>query len=215
MIDLCWIASTVPKGIIEKSINVQRLINAKNKIKTDIAYTAILAKAFALVAKDIPELRQVYASFPIPGIYQSDGNAVTIMVACILNGEEIVLPLLIKNPETRKLTEIAALIRHANNANVESVPHFARILHLSKYPFIIRRLLWLLGFCVARQRMNYFGTIGITTVGRDGALITTPVSPCTTTLSYGPFGPTGDVRFSLAFDHRVYDGAIAVRSSKS
>src|SRR4029079_14632963 len=76
----------------------------------------------------------------------------------------------------------------------------------------IRRLLWwstlnISGF----KRAKRFGTFGLTSYGALGAESLHPISPLTTTMTYGPISPAGDVVVKLIYDHRVLDGAYIAR----
>ena len=66
------------------------------------------------------------------------------------------------------LTEVDALIRHAKEAPVEQVPAFRKILRATRLPLPLRRLFWLVGLNFGRQRANYFGSFGVTSVAAYG-----------------------------------------------
>jgi hypothetical protein len=79
----------------------------------------------------------------------------------------------------------------------------------------VRRLLWwstlnISGF----KRAKRFGTFGLTSYGALGAESLHPISPLTTTLTFGPISPQGDVVVKLIYDHRVLDGAYIARRLK-
>ena len=46
----------------------------------------------------------------------------------------------------------------------------------------------------------------MTTVSARGAISIRPPSILTTTLTFGPVDPSGDVRITLVYDHRLLDG---------
>ena len=79
-------------------------------------------------------------------------------------------------------------------------------------PTVVRRLLWwsTLNFS-GFKRAKRFGTFGLTSYGALGAESLHPISPLTTTLTFGPISPTGDVNVKLIYDHRVLDGAYIAR----
>jgi len=86
-------------------------------------------------------------------------------------------------------------------------------LRFMRAPTPIRRLLWwgtlnISGF----KRCKRFGTFGLSSYGSLGAEQIHPISPLTTTLTYGPIDPaTGGVTVKLIYDHRVLDGAYVAR----
>ena len=62
------------------------------------------------------------------------------------------------------------------------------------------------------KRCKRFGTFGLSSYGNLGAENLHPISPLTTTLTYGPIDPaTGQVVVKLIYDHRVLDGAYIAR----
>ena len=62
------------------------------------------------------------------------------------------------------------------------------------------------------KRCKRFGTFGLSSYGALGAEQIHPISPLTTTLTYGPIDPvTGHVIVKLIYDHRVLDGAYIAR----
>ena len=62
------------------------------------------------------------------------------------------------------------------------------------------------------KRCKRFGTFGLSSYGNLGAENLHPISPLTTTLTYGPIDPaTGRVVVKLIYDHRVLDGAYIAR----
>jgi hypothetical protein len=61
------------------------------------------------------------------------------------------------------------------------------------------------------KRAKRFGTFGLTSYGALGAESLHPISPLTTTLTFGPISPTGEVVVKLIYDHRVLDGAYIAR----
>ena len=55
------------------------------------------------------------------------------------------------------------------------------------------------------------GTFGLSSYGSLGAESLHPMSPLTTTLTYGPIDEHGRVCVKLIYDHRVMDGAYVAR----
>jgi hypothetical protein len=71
--------------------------------------------------------------------------------------------------------------------------------------------MWL-GLNLPRLRSHHFGTFGLSTYSSLGAESLHPISPVTTTLTYGPIGRDGGVNVRLIYDHRVLDGATVARA---
>ena len=104
------------------------------------------------------------------------------------------------------------------NEALEKVGFYRMALRFSQAPTPIRRLLWWGTLNVSGyKRCKRFGTFGLSSYGSLGAEQIHPISPLTTTLTYGPIDPdTGRVVVKLIYDHRVLDGAyIAADSATS
>ncbi len=67
------------------------------------------------------------------------------------------------------LAEIDAQIRHAKEAPIDEVPSFRKILRVTRLPLPLRRLFWSVGLNFGRQRANWFGNFGVTSVAAYGA----------------------------------------------
>ena len=86
------------------------------------------------------------------------------------------------------------------------------MLRISGYPAPIRRFLWWSTLHVSGpKRAKRLGTFGLSSYGALGAESYHPISPLTTTLTYGPIDPDGRVTVKLIYDHRVLDGAEVAR----
>ncbi len=99
------------------------------------------------------------------------------------------------------------------NETLEKVGFYRMALRFSQAPTPIRRLLWWSTLNVSGyKRCKRFGMFGLSSYGALGAEQVHPISPLTTTLTYGPIDPaTQQVVVKLIYDHRVLDGAYIAR----
>ncbi|WP_342359652.1 hypothetical protein [Terrarubrum flagellatum] len=206
--DLSYFARRTPIGVIRRKVNIAPAIAARKASPARIPWTVLFAKAFSLAAQNEPELRRTYALLPWPHLHQLDISVASIMIERVIDGERVVLPARIKNPAERSLTELATALDEFVTKPIEEIDHLDTILMVSKWPLLIRRLLWFFAFNIGRMRPNFFGTFGMSVLGHKSANINFPVSPVTSFLSYGPFEPNGDVEITMSFDHRTFDGAL-------
>ncbi|HMB09768.1 hypothetical protein [Saliniramus sp.] len=213
MADLSWIARKVPIGVIRREVDLSPLIAARRaSAPPRIPFTVMTAKALALVARDRPELRRSYALFPRPHLFEVPVSVASIMIEREIDGERAVIPVRVRDPASQSLRAIAAILDNAREGKGGEAAHLAKLMRISRLPLPLRRLAWLWGFNSGRQRPNYFGTFGVSVLGHLGGEITRPVSPLTSFLSYGPFTADGITQMSMAFDHRVMDGALIVEA---
>jgi hypothetical protein len=128
-------------------------------------------------------------------------------------GEEGVFVGIFRAPEQQSLTQLQEAVRWYKSETLEKIGFYRMTLRFMRFPTPIRRLLWwgslnFSGF----KRCKRFGTFGLSSYGALGAEQLHPISPLTTTLTYGPIDPaTGHVTVKLIYDHRVLDGAYVAR----
>ena len=210
--DLLHFAAGVPTVPVQRRMNLAPVVAARQSACTRPPWTAIFAKAFALVAAEFPELRRAYCKFPWPQLYEYPTSVAAITVERDYRGEKAVLTVRVKDPARRPLVEISDLIRAGMTTPIDQVKDFRRSLRVCGLPRPLRRLLWWVGLNVGRQRANYFGTFGVSVYSALGAESLHPLSPLTTTLNYGVFAADGSIDVRLIYDHRVMDGATVARA---
>jgi hypothetical protein len=211
--DLLHFAMRMPLLPVERRFDISKLQAALGQCKKRPLWSAIFLKGFALVAREMPELRQVYMSFPRPRLYEYPSSRGVIGIEREVAGETGLFPSrIINDPTDHTLVEITAEIRHAKEAPLEQIKQFRRMLAFARLPRFLRRAVWWAGLNVGRQRAKYFGTFAVTTVGPDGASTMHPLAPVTSTVGYGLFLEGGRTDVRIVFDHRVLDGALMARS---
>lgn len=201
----------VPSVPVQRMMNIAALAEARAAAKGRPAWSAIFAKAYALVAEEIPLLRQAYIKLPTPRIYEYPRSTVSMVVEREYQGEMVVLTTLIPDPEHLPLSLISEIVRRAKTVPLEEEKSFKRMLDLARWPTFIRRMIWWLGLNIGRQRGNYFGTFGISVYSGLGSESLHPISPLTAVLNYGVIAPDGTVAVRIMYDHRVLDGSMVAR----
>jgi hypothetical protein len=128
-------------------------------------------------------------------------------------GEEGVFVGIFRAPEQQSLAQLQLAVDWYKNETLEKVGFYRMALRFSRVPRPIRRLLWWGTLNVSGyKRCKRFGTFGLSSYGSLGAEQVHPISPLTTTLTYGPIDlTTGRVVVKLIYDHRVLDGAYVAR----
>jgi hypothetical protein len=210
--DLMHASIRVPFVSLSRSLNIRPLIEARALAAQPPGWAAIFVKAFSQVAKDEPVLRTLYVKWPWPGFYELPRSVAMIAIARVEDGQDCVLPQKIPAADTLPLTEVDALIRHAKDAPVGEVPAFRKILMVTRLPLPLRRLLWLLGLNFGRQRANFFGSFGVTSVAAYGAGELHALSPGPFILSYGVVEPDQTIDVVIRWDHRITDAALIAKA---
>jgi len=211
--DLMHASIRVPFVSLRRNLDIGELLSARALAAQPPGWAAIFVKAFCLVAKEQPELRRLYVEWPRPHFYELPRSVAMVAIARVEGGEDCVLPQKISLGEHEaSLVEIERLIRHAKEAPVDQVPAFRKMLRITSLPLPLRRLLWLVGLNVGRQRANYFGSFGVTSVSAYGAGELHALSPGPFVLTYGVVEPDQTIDVLIRWDHRVTDAALIAKA---
>jgi hypothetical protein len=205
--DLMHASIRVPFVSLTRPLHIRPLQEARAQAARRPGWAAIFVKAFALVAKEQPVLRTLYVKWPMPAFYELPRSVAMVAIARLEDGQDCVLPQKVTAPDEMPLAEVEALIRHAKEAPIDEVPAFRKILRTTRLPLPLRRLFWAIGLNFGRQRANYFGSFGVTSVAAYGAGQLHAISPGPFVLSYGVEKPDQTIDVVLRWDHRVTDAA--------
>ncbi|MGL4242022.1 MAG: hypothetical protein ACRCTI_13010, partial [Beijerinckiaceae bacterium] len=187
--DLSWLARRIPQGVLRKTVSMANARDARAATGHQVPWTVIFAKAYALAARDVPDLRRNFAPLPWPHLYENASSVASIIVEREWQGETALLYAKVKQPEEKALADIAAELKLALTAPIESHKPFGSMRRTNRLPWPLRRLLWLAAFDLGPQRAKFFGTFGVTVMGHRGLSVNYPVSPVTSVLTLGPFRP--------------------------
>lgn len=210
--DLMRFSIGVPRVTVQRRMNLAPLVKARKEQQPRPSWTAIFLKGYALLAREVPELRRAYVKFPWPQLYEYPVSVASVAYEREIEGERAVLASNIKGPERLDVAELGAVIHAARSRPVLEVKDFRRALNMARLPAPLRWLLMWLGLNIARQRANYFGTFQLSVYSALGAESFNPLTPLTTFLNYGPIDEDGFVNVRILYDHRVMDGATVARA---
>jgi hypothetical protein len=211
IIDLMHASTPVPFVSLSRSLNIRPLLDARNGMAKP-GWAAIFVKAFALVARDEPTLRTLYAKWPWPSFYELPRSVAMVAIARVEDGEDCVLPQRVAGPDSLPLSEVHALIRHAKQAPIDEVPMFRKIMLATRLPWPLRRLTWMIGLNFGRQRGNYFGSFTVTGVAAFGGGELHALSPGPYILSFGVVEADSSINVVIRWDHRVTDAALIAKA---
>jgi hypothetical protein len=159
-----------------------------------------------------PELRRVYITLPWPRLYQYPRSVANVAIERDYEGEKAVFFGRINSPDELPLIEIEARLRALVESPISEVRSFRKMLQLASVPRLFRRLGMWLALNMPRSRPAQFGTFGLSVYSALGAESLHPISPLTTTMTYGVIDQDGYVNVRLIYDHRVLDGAVVARA---
>jgi hypothetical protein len=210
--DLMHASVRVPFVSLTRAVNVRPLVEARAQAARPPGWAAIFVKAFALVAREQPILRTLYVKWPLPGFYELPRSVAMVAIARTEDGEDCVLPQRVTAPDEIPLAQVDALIRQAKEAPISEVPAFRKMLRVTRLALPLRRILWAIGLNLGRQRANFFGSYGVTSVAAYGPGELHALSPGPFVLSYGVVGPDQNLDVVLRWDHRVTDAAPVAKA---
>jgi len=210
--DLLHAARHAPTVPVQRRMRLRNVVAARAAHPGRIPWSAIFIKAFAKVANEMPELRRAYVKFPWAHLCEYPKSVANIAVEREYQGERGVFFGRINRPDNQSLTAIAERIRTLQQTPIEECEEFRRALRLSRLPLLLRRLIWWLGLNLSTQRGHFFGTFALSVYSGLGAESLHPLSPITTTLTYGVIDADGEADVRLIYDHRVMDGATVARA---
>ncbi|MDP2296217.1 MAG: hypothetical protein Q8M24_12240, partial [Pseudolabrys sp.] len=212
VIDFLHFAAAVPTIPVQRRMALRELAGARAACRDRVRWTVLFTKAYALVAREFPELRRAYVTIPWPMFYEYPVSYANVVVERTYEGERALFSIIIKDPAERPLQELGVFLQDASAANIDDVKEFRRSLRIARLPLPLRRLIWWVGLNVGRQRARHFGTFTLSVYSALDAESLHPLTPLTTLLTYGVIDRDGNVNVRIIYDHRVLDGATVARA---
>ncbi len=211
--DLVHFARRIPSAPVARTFDVSAVSEARVQHSARPSWSCLFMKAYALVGSENAPLRRSLLEFPWPRLYEHPWMNCAMAIERVYQGEEGVFVGIFRAPEQQTLRQLQESVGWYKNETLEKVGFYRMALRFSKAPMPVRRALWWGALNMSGlKRSKRFGTFGLSSYGALGAEQIHPISPLTTTLTYGPIDPkTGRVIVKLIYDHRVLDGAYVAR----
>ena len=205
--DLLYFHRAVPLCAHDRRMNLADVSAARDACPVRISWPAIFIKSYAIVAQDFAELRQTWYRWPWAHLYQHPFSVATLTVQRQIDDEPWLFWGQIADPASKSLEELQTLVDRFRDGDVREV--FRKQLQLAKLPTLFRRLIWWCNLNIATaSRAKRLGTFILSTLAGRGAEIQMPPSIHTGCLTFGPLDENGKARVTLAYDHRIMDGAL-------
>ena len=163
------------------------------------------------MAKGEPALRTLHIKWPFAHLYELPRSVAMVTIARIENRQDCVLLQKVTAPDEAPLADVDTMLQHAKDAPIAEVPAFRKMLLATRLPLPLRRLLWWIGLNWGRQRANYFGSFGVTSVAAFGPGQLYALGPGPFVLSYGMVKPDQTIDVVLRWDHRITDAALIAK----
>jgi hypothetical protein len=212
IIDLVHFARKVPTVPVSRVMQVGPLFDARDRHPSRPSWSVIFMKAYSLVAANHAPLRRAYLTFPWTRFYEHPQSTCAMALERRYRDEDGIFVGLFRAPEAQSLGQLQVALNFYKLSPLEQVGFFRQALRISTAPTFVRHLLWWSTLNVSGyKRAKRFGTFGLSSYGALGAESLHPISPLTTTLTYGPISAEGQVNVKITYDHRVLDGAYVAR----
>lgn len=205
--DLLAFNRAVPLCGHDRTMDLSQLKQARRLAPVRISWPAVFVKAYGLLAKEVPALRQIWYRWPIAHLYEHPHSVAAVAVQRVHEGTPWLFWGLIKRPEDMSLLQIQHRLDQLTEGDV--VRTYRKQIQLASLPTLLRRIIWGWNLAVAKsRRAGRLGTFFLSTLSGKGVEIQTPPSIQTGCLTYGPLDRNSHCRVTLAYDHRVVDGAL-------
>jgi hypothetical protein len=210
--DLLHFAGKVPTVPVQRRIDIRAVVEARAGLAERPSWAVIFLRAYALVAREVPQLRRYYLSFPWSHLYEFPYSIASVAIERQWQGENAVFFGHVRSPETQTLAGLDQHLRAFKEEPIEKFGMFRRALQIAKYPRPLRRFVWWYALNVnGKKRGKRLGTFGLSVYSGLGSESLHPISPLTTTLNYGVI-EDGWVTVRVVYDHRVMDGGTVARA---
>jgi pyruvate/2-oxoglutarate dehydrogenase complex dihydrolipoamide acyltransferase (E2) component len=167
-----------------------------------------------------PEANAAIRGSFAPRVAKFSGVSGKVTFDKTVNGRRVVLSTVLPDVHQAAQADIQRQIEHIRDGDPETMPQLAKIRALRKLPVPLGRLAFRAGIRGLTKRPQLVGTFAVTSLGHSAVDSFHSVGGTTVTLGVGrmcdrPVVRDGAVtiapmmRLSLAFDHRVIDGAEA------
>ncbi len=186
-----------------------------------LSYVSLVVKAASDVVADYPEARSVLQGGPLrPRLAELDDVDVKVLFDKTVDGQRCVVSGTVRAAQAMSVLEVQDAVNTYKDAEVDDQGPYRQMLRLQRLPLAVSRLLFKVAMRDAVRRSALQGTFSVTSVGHEPVRAIFPMIYGTLGFGMGrivdtPVARDGQVHIapqftlSLAFDHRVVDGALA------
>jgi len=217
--DLMHFSRKLPSIPVQRRMRLAAVVEARRQASPRPSWPVIFAKAFALVAAEMPELRRVYLQLPWAHLYEHPISIASVAVekpvgpGAGADQELAVFFAKLRRPDQHRLAAMDRYLKWFATSPTKNMGLARLGLWVSLLPWPIRRFLWWYSLNIEGYfRSRQYGTFGVSVYSGLGAASLHPLSPLTCVLNYGVIDEAGEVDVRVAYDHRVFDGANMARA---
>jgi hypothetical protein len=209
--DFLYASRRAVLATVEREMPLAAVREAREEHPARPPWPVLFAKAVGIAAGRCPELRQSLLHWPRPRIYEHGEPVGSVVVSKVIDGEEFLFCLPLRNPSRASVEQMVSAIRRAKDRPPEETRAFRRSLRYSRFPLPVRRVLWGVLEWSGGLRAEFLGTFGVSATAGQGAAGLGLVTPWACAFCYAPFRDDGTLPVRLTLDHRLLDGSAACR----
>lgn len=204
---------SVPTAGMARVLRVRAAMEARRALPDAPGWTALIAKAYGLVAARRPELRHCMLRWPWARIHEHDVSVCSVVSEREWRGESAVFMGQVVAPESMVLAEVQYNVEGLRRWPIESIGGYRRMIRFMGLPWPLRPILLRIGLHVfGAVRARYFGTFTINTLGHPRLTIEQSMTVHAMALFHGLPDAEGRMPLTFFFDHRLIDGMVANRA---
>ncbi|TRD17799.1 2-oxo acid dehydrogenase subunit E2 [Palleronia caenipelagi] len=201
-------------------VDATALRDARARSNAEISYVSYVVKAAADVLAQYPQARSTLRDGLLPRVVTLSDVTAKVLFDKDFDGTRCVAAGTIGAPDKASVAVIQSQIDHYKTAPIDADGPFAPLWELRRIPLWAVRLIYNLLLGKPERRARFQGTFSVTSVGHRDVrsilpMIATPIGLGMGRIAATPVVRDGDIvvapqfTLSLAFDHRVLDGALA------
>lgn len=207
---------------LDTEVDATRMREVRQAADGKVGYVALLVKAAAEVATEVPGARAVLRAGRLrPRIAEAERVHAKVLFDRTVAGERCVLSGVVESVPELSVLQVQEAVDLFKDADPEDpAGPFAAQRRMRGLPLPLARLVYRAAMRDPRRRAALQGVFSVTSVGQEQVRVIYPMISGTFGFGLGrirdvPVAVDGEVRIgpvctvSLAFDHRVVDGAVA------
>ena len=212
VLDIIRVSQNVPSFPLVRNMQLGGLSLARKACPVRIAWSTLFARAYSLVCKQLPELRELFVRYPTKYLYRHPHAIGSLSVhRTDEHGNDRLIWGRWNNPESTPLDELQLQLDQFLIGPIAEV--FGEGLMLERRSAMIRRFIWWwVTNCSGRIRAKHIGTFSISSLAGQGALNAHHPLITTSSLAFSPIDVTGNCEVVLICDHRALDGVIGAKA---
>ncbi len=189
---------------VDRTVQLGTTAQLQSRATRRISWSALFLKAYGLVAKKFPPLRQAWISWPVPYLYEHPESIAMLAVHRRRGRRDRLGWGRIRAPEHRSLISTQQRIDRLAELPIEKL--FRRHASVGRVPGVVRTLVWRTSLHLyGARRARHVGTFSLASLDQRFAVDPAHPTGLATRLTYGPLDELGRSHVRLLYDHRLLD----------